>query len=56
MKKGKTKIEPIDVRATLKLLPEWVKERERRAKKKIKDEKKYFVKVIEHLEKSERQK
>ena len=38
-----------NVKKTLKLLPAWVKERESRAKKKIKEEKKYFVKVIKQL-------
>lgn len=38
-----------NVTKTLELLPAWVKERESRAKKKIKEEKKYFVKVLKQL-------
>jgi uncharacterized protein YqeY len=47
--KNASKNEDGNVKKTLKLLPAWVKERESRAKKKIKEEKKYFVKVIKQL-------
>ena len=47
--KEKSKGGDKNVIKTLKLLPAWVKEREIRAKKKIKEEKKYFVKVIKQL-------